>query len=235
MMERKVAMAIGAHPDDIEFSMAGTLVLLREAGWETHYMNLSNGNCGSAEMAAQTTALVRAGEARRAAGILGATWLPPVGSDLEITYSVDLLRRLLAVVRKVNPSLILTHPPQDYMEDHTATCRLAVTAAFAKGIPNFRSEPPAPFATGGVAVYHAMPHGLRDPLRRRVEAGAYVDTTRVHSQKRRALEAHASQRDWLDKSQGMGSYIATMEAFSAEVGAMAGGWTHALGWLLHMY
>ena len=40
-------MAIAAHPDDIEFMMAGTLILLRDAGWQIHYMNLSTGNLGS--------------------------------------------------------------------------------------------------------------------------------------------------------------------------------------------
>ena len=35
------ALAIAAHPDDIEFMMAGTLCLLREAGWEIHYLNAS--------------------------------------------------------------------------------------------------------------------------------------------------------------------------------------------------
>jgi len=38
------ALAIAAHPDDIEFVMAGTLRLLRDAGWEVHYLNLSTGN-----------------------------------------------------------------------------------------------------------------------------------------------------------------------------------------------
>ena len=41
------AFAIGAHPDDIEFYMAGTLLLLKQAGCEIHYMNLASGNCGS--------------------------------------------------------------------------------------------------------------------------------------------------------------------------------------------
>ena len=43
----KRAMAIAAHPDDIEFMMAGTLILLKESGYEIHYMTLSDGNCGS--------------------------------------------------------------------------------------------------------------------------------------------------------------------------------------------
>jgi LmbE family N-acetylglucosaminyl deacetylase len=40
-------IAIAAHPDDIEFVMAGTLLLLGEAGWDLHYLNLSSGNLGS--------------------------------------------------------------------------------------------------------------------------------------------------------------------------------------------
>ena len=40
----RVAIAIAAHPDDIEFMMAGTLLLLGAADWETHYLNISSGN-----------------------------------------------------------------------------------------------------------------------------------------------------------------------------------------------
>ncbi len=52
---RQVAIAIAAHPDDIEFMMAGTLLLLREAGWEIHCLNLSSGNCGSVRLRAEET------------------------------------------------------------------------------------------------------------------------------------------------------------------------------------
>lgn len=47
---RKVAIAIHAHPDDIEFVMAGTLLLLRMHGRELHYMTLSDDNYRSDEM-----------------------------------------------------------------------------------------------------------------------------------------------------------------------------------------
>ena len=46
-MAENAAMAIGAHPDDIEFYMAGTLLLLKKAGYEIHYLNVASGNCGS--------------------------------------------------------------------------------------------------------------------------------------------------------------------------------------------
>ena len=41
------AFAVAAHPDDIEFMMAGTLILLGRAGYELHYMTIANGSCGS--------------------------------------------------------------------------------------------------------------------------------------------------------------------------------------------
>ena len=64
------AMAICAHPDDIEFVAAGTLLLLREEGFEIHYMNLLNGDCGSEVTSREETARIREGEGRRAAAIL---------------------------------------------------------------------------------------------------------------------------------------------------------------------
>jgi LmbE family N-acetylglucosaminyl deacetylase len=43
----KTALAIAAHPDDIEFMMAGTLILLKHAGYDIHYMNVATGSCGT--------------------------------------------------------------------------------------------------------------------------------------------------------------------------------------------
>lgn len=229
------AIAIAAHPDDIEFVMAGTLLRLQEKGWEIHYLNLASGNCGSLEMDAQQTRITRAKEAKEAARILGAKYHPPICDDLEIVYSVELLRKVTAVVREVGPEIVLTHSPQDYMEDHMNASRLAVTAAFARGMPNFRVEPPTPPVANEVTVYHALPHGLRDGLRRRVHAGAWVDTAPVHDIKRAALAAHRSQKDWLDKSQGMDSYLVTMDELSEEVGRMSGRFRHAEGWRRHSH
>jgi LmbE family N-acetylglucosaminyl deacetylase len=230
-----VALAIGAHPDDIEFQMAGTLLLLKEAGFETHYLNLASGSCGSVQYDAKATRMIRAAEARNAARILGAHFHPTLTDDLEIFYELGLLRRLAAVIREIKPSVILTHPPQDYMEDHTNTCRLVVTAAFAHGMPNFKSTPPRAPYHADVTVYHCMPHGLRDGLRRRVIPGAYVDTTSVHKTRLEALAAHQSQQHWLDKSQGMNSYLLAMVQMSRELGAMSGKFQFAEGWRRHLH
>lgn len=230
-----VAIAIGAHPDDIEFYMAGTLMLLRRAGYETHYFNLACGNCGSTQHNSARTRTMRAQEARAASAVLGARFHPSLTNDLEIVYETALLRRVAAVIREVSPTIVLTHSPQDYMEDHTNTSRLAVTAAFARGMPNFQSAPRRRALSGELALYHAMPHGLKDPLRRRILPGAFVNTTSVQPTKREALSRHASQQNWLEASQGLNSYMETMEEMSRKVGRMSRRFKHAEGWRRHLH
>src|SRR5688572_23281717 len=104
-----VVIAIAAHPDDIEFAMAGTLLLLKERGCQTHYMNISRGSCGSRRFSAARTRAIRKREARRAADLLGAHWHPSLSEDLEILYELKLLRRLAAIIREVQPGIVLTH------------------------------------------------------------------------------------------------------------------------------
>ncbi|GAA4419903.1 PIG-L family deacetylase [Nibrella viscosa] len=231
----KTAIAIAAHPDDIEFMMAGTLLLLKQAGYDIHYLNLSGGNCGSVEYDSETTRTIRLAEAKQAAQVLGAHFHPPFCNDLEIFYDLETLRRLAAIIREVKPSVVLTHSPVDYMEDHTNTCRLAVTATFARGMPNFTSTPARPTDSYDCTLYHAMPHGLRDPFGRLVMAGAYVNTTAVHGTKLEALKSHQSQQHWLDVSQNLNSYLQTMENMALEVGHMSGKYQYAEGWRRHLH
>jgi LmbE family N-acetylglucosaminyl deacetylase len=181
------------------------------------------------------TRSIRNTEARAAAKILGAQFHPSITDDLEIIYNLELLRALSAVIREVKPSIVLTHSPQDYMEDHMNTSRLAVTAAFTRGMPNFKTAPPRPTADGEVTVYHAMSHGLCDGLRRRLIPGAYVNTTSMHKTQLKALAAHKSQQNWLDVSQGLNSYLLAMEDMSLEVGRMSKRFKHAEGWRRHLH
>jgi N-acetylglucosamine malate deacetylase 1 len=215
--------------------MAGTLLLLRDAGWQIHYMNVSSGNLGSMRMSSPQTVRVRRREAKASATLLGAVWHAPICDDLEVFYDDRSLRRVAAVVREVDPAILLTHSPVDYMEDHTNAARLAVTAAFARSAPNYGTRPARRPVSSQVTIYHASPHGLQDQLRRRVVPGAFVDTTAVHDRKRAALACHASQQHWLDATQGMDSYIGTMEAFSRRLGTLSGAFEHAEGWRRHSH
>lgn len=233
--QAKVAFAVVAHPDDIEFYMAGTLLLLKQAGCQIHYLTVASGNCGSVEHSAGAARAIRRRESMQAAAILGAHYHHSLVDDLEVFYDLKTLRRLAAIIREVKPAIVLTHSPQDYMEDHMNTSRLAVTAAFARAMPNFKTAPARPGIEGDVTIYHAMPHGLRDGLRRRVIPGAFVNTTSVHEAKRRALAAHRSQKEWLDISQGMDSYLKAMDEMSLAVGRMSRRFKHAEGWRRHLH
>jgi LmbE family N-acetylglucosaminyl deacetylase len=234
-MAQKSVIAIGAHPDDIEFCMAGTLLQLRAVGWKIHYFNVSSGNLGSVTMTSAKTVQIRAKEARAAARILKSRYHASVCQDLEIMYDIPTLRKVAGVIRKSRASIVLTHSPVDYMEDHTNTCRLAVTAAFAHGMPSFKTSPTTRPYGHDVAVYHAMPHSLQGPLREKIVPGSFVDTTNVHEVKIEALGAHASQQDWLDASQGMNSYLKTADDMSRHVGKLSKKFRHAEAWRRHLY
>ncbi|MEI6971798.1 MAG: LmbE family protein, partial [bacterium] len=77
------------------------------------------------------------------------------------------------------------------------------------------------------------PNGLRDSLGQLVEPGAFVNTSAVLARKSAMLACHASQKEWLDVSQGMDAYLEEMARMSAEVGRMSGRFRHAEGWLIH--
>ena len=225
--------AIAAHADDIEFGMAGTLILLAEAGCEVHTMNIGNGSCGSAVHDADTISAMRLEEASDAAARIGATLHPPLVPDIDILYEKDLLAKMGSIMREVAPDILLVPSPDDYMEDHMIACRLAVTAAFCRGMRNYPVDPPRDPVDTEVTIYHAQPHGNRDSLNRPVAPDFFVDITSVIEKKADMLERHKSQKDWLDKSQGMNAYVNTMKQLSREMGEWSGTCEFAEGWRRH--
>ncbi len=230
MPSQPAVLAIAAHPDDIEFMMSGTLMLLGEAGWQLHYMNIANGSHGTATDPVEAIVAKRDAEARAACELIGATFHAPICNDLEVFYTYDMVAKVLAVMRRVQPRIVLAQSPQDYMEDHMNACRLAVTAAFCRGMCNYVSVPALEPVVHDVTVYHAMPYGLRGPMRERIRAGQYVDVTATMQRKREMLACHRSQKEWLDQSQGLDAYLDTMRGFAEEAGEMSGQFEFAEGW-----
>lgn len=218
---KKIAMAIGAHPDDIEFRMAGTLVLLGRLGWELHYMNLADGYCGSTTMNAEETARTRAQEARNSAAIIGAKFYPSITPDIEVYHERPIIQKVCAVIRRAAPTILLVPSPQDYMEDHTNASRVAVTAAICRNIPNYVSDPPVPSIDNEMCIYHAQPHEHIDQLRNFITPDFVVNTTSVIDTVRDMLRAHKSQKQWLDATQGADNYIAWMESAARRMGELA--------------
>ena len=225
--------AIAAHADDIEFRMAGTLILLAKAGCEIHYMNIANGSCGSAEYDAETISAIRLEEAKNAAKKINAVFHSPLVNDIEIFYEKNLLAKVSAVMRSVAPDILLVDGPMDYMEDHTISSRLAVTAAFTRGMTNFPVDPPVEPVTNQVTVYHAQPHGNRDLLNRLVIPDFFINIDSVIEEKTLMLNEHKSQKKWLEQSQGFDAYLNTMKKFSGEMGALSKKCEFAEGWRYH--
>jgi LmbE family N-acetylglucosaminyl deacetylase len=213
--------------------MAGTLILLRRAGCEVHYMNIANGSCGSAKLDAEAIAALRLREAKNAAGRIRAVFHPPLVPDIEIFYERGLLARVGSILRMVAPNILLVPSPQDYMEDHMIACRLAVTAAFCRGMRNFPVDPPRAPVDGDVSVYHAQPHGNRDLLNHLVRPDFFIDIGSAIEEKAGMLAEHKSQKEWLDHSQGVNAYLNTMRNFAGEMGALTNRCEFAEGWRRH--
>jgi LmbE family N-acetylglucosaminyl deacetylase len=219
-----IVFAIGSHPDDIEFMMGGTVLLLKQKGCEFHYLNIANGSCGTQVHAKEDIIRIRREEGIRAAEYAGAVYHESIVDDLAVFYTQDLISRVAATIRQVRPDIVLTLSLQDYMEDHMNAARIAVTASFVRTMRNYETNPPSPPTMKDMAVYHSLPYGLIDMMKRPVAPEFYVDVTPV-----------IDQKDWLDKSQGLDSYLITMREMSRKVGAMSGRFEYAEGWRGHNY
>jgi len=233
MDNQKTALAMAAHPDDIEFLMSGTLLLLKQAGVDIHICNLANGCYGSEVMSKEEAARVRAGEAQASADLAGATWHPSFFDDLGIFYDAPSLAKVTAVVRRIQPDIILTLPMRDYMEDHCLASRLTCSAAFNRGVPCYVSDPPVPSYSKPVAIYHSLPHSMMDMERKPAVPEFVVDVSTVMKMKEAMLSKHASQKDWLDSTQGMSSYIDNMINCMQDVASRFSSFSYAEGWTRH--
>ncbi len=228
----KAAFAISAHPDDIEFMMSGTLLLLKDAGYDIHYMAISSGSLGSNRMSSKKTAATRRREAIASCAKAGAIYHESICGDLEIFYCPKLLAELVPVVREVSPEIILTHGPYDYMEDHVNAGRLAVSAAFCRGMKNFKCSRPQKICSADVAVYHSMPQSLCDQLGRPVLPDIYVDVESKIDKKREMLLCHKSQEEWLDSTQKLSFADSMFEALEF-YGKMSKKFKYAEAWIRH--
>ena len=237
MSESQTVFAVAAHPDDIEFNMAGTLSLLAKAGFEPHMMNLSRSSLDSNELPESEIASIRRQEAERSAAVIDAIYHPPIADDLLILYDERLLREMVAVVREIRPTIVLLPSLNDYMEDHTNTARLVVTACFSRAMRHFRSIPPRDACEQDVCLYHAQPHLNRDGMRQLVVPSLFVNVTDEVDTKRTMLGCHESQRQWLDETQGLDDYLESMRHSAAEVAQMSGqtGWEYAEGFRQHSH
>src|SRR5258708_6055224 len=146
-------LAIHAHPDDVEILAGGTVALRADRGHHVTIASMTPGDCGSADLAPEEIAAVRRGEAAAAAASIGAAYLCVEFRDLTIFNDDFSRRRIVEVLRRARPDIVLTSSPVDYHCDHEATRALVRDACFAAPAPNYVTHSNAP-----AAVLGAIPH-----------------------------------------------------------------------------
>ncbi len=123
-------MAIGVHPDDVELSCAGVLLVEKNKGRTTGIIDLTQGELGT-----RGTAQTRSDEAKAAAAILAVD----VRENLEMAdgfFQNDKAHQLkiVQILRKYQPEIVLCNAPEDRHPDHGRSAKLVEEAAFLSGL-----------------------------------------------------------------------------------------------------
>src|SRR5712691_1842949 len=217
-------LAIHAHPDDVEILAGGTMALLAAAGHSITIVTMTPGDCGSADLSADEIAAIRRNEAGSAAALIGAEYRCAEFRDLAMFSDDASRRRVVEILRRTKPDLVLTSSPIDYMCDHEATIALVRDAFFAAPARNYNTRD-----VQAAAPLKAIPHlYFMDPVGGVDREGSpvvpdfYVDVKSVFAKKTEMLARHKSQREWLKKHHGIDDYLAVMEQWTREVGRRAG-------------
>jgi bacillithiol biosynthesis deacetylase BshB1 len=177
-------LAIGAHPDDIEFGCGALLLLERQAGNAVKLLVLSRGEAGTSG-----TREEREQESRAAAAQLGAEieFLDFRG-DCHLDYSPQNAVRVAAEIRRAQPSVVLApHPEANQHPDHAAAGRLARDAcrlARYAGLMDLGTLPP--HRIGQLYFYDITRHGVRPP-------DIVVDVSAVAEAWQQLMACHATQ------------------------------------------
>jgi len=198
------ALVMVAHPDDIDFGMAGTVAALVAAGTEVVYAIATSGEAGPPEDQDRgELATLRESEQRAAAREVGVTDVRFLGlPDGHLVADIELRRCLSAVIRTVKPDLVLQQSPERRYDriyashpDHLAVAEATISAVY----PDARNPHAHPSLLHEGLEPHSVPEvwivGL-DP------ADLFVDITDVFDKKVAALSSHASQVAWIEDIAG---------------------------------
>jgi LmbE family N-acetylglucosaminyl deacetylase len=217
-------LAVGAHPDDVEFLMAGTLALLYKKGYDISIATVCTGDMGSRELRNQEIASVRFKESTNSAKILGASYTCLGRSDLHLVFDNPTRFEAVELIRKLDPDIVITHSPEDYMIDHQLTADLMWDACFNAPIPNYTTNQanPAKPTSRIPFLFYADAIGGRNRFGERVRVDFYVDISSTIGIKEKMLAQHRSQREWLRAQHGIDEYILQMRRWSEARGSEVG-------------
>jgi LmbE family N-acetylglucosaminyl deacetylase len=190
-------LAIGAHPDDVEFFAGATVARLRASGAEVTIAICTDGARGSVTGVANLAAL-RRGEAQQAAAALGGVALAPFGfPDGDLAPDDALRKRLVREIRTRRPELVLVHDPATLWldvgelarfghSDHRAAGQAALDAIYPRaGLASFYPEQVA----AGLGPWFVRHVWLFDTTR----PDHFVPRGEFAQHKRAALRCHETQ------------------------------------------
>jgi LmbE family N-acetylglucosaminyl deacetylase len=182
------ALAIAAHPDDVEFGCGGTLARWAAEGCVVHHLVLTDGSKGTWDVDADTAALIatRQVEQRAAAAALGATgevrFLGRTDGELEADVATRL--DVATVIRELQPEVVLGHDPWRRYRlhpDHRAAGWLACDGVVAAREPHVRIAGLPAWRPSALLLWEAD------------EPDLLVDVSACVEAKLTALLAHTSQ------------------------------------------
>jgi LmbE family N-acetylglucosaminyl deacetylase len=191
------AMIIYAHPDDIEFGVAGTAALWAKNGSEVTYVVITDGNVGSHEtgMTAEKLAEIRRAEQTAAAKTAGASCIYLGYHDGLLQPTLELRKKLVRLIRRHKPNVVicgdptLFFPSDTYINhpDHRAAAQAALDAVFPAA--------EMPLLYPDLDEEGLDPHKVNYVYISRPVSGPnyYVDITETIDVKIEALRQHASQ------------------------------------------
>ena len=217
------ALAVGAHPDDVEFGAGGTLAKWAATGCLVHHLICTDGSKGSWDVAADLPALVtrRQDEQREAARLLAGEHAGEVHFlgrvDGDLVADRDAVSEVARIIRRLRPQVVLGHDPWKRYRlhpDHRAAGIVVCDAIVAARDPHF-------FPEHGVARHR--PDALF--LWEADEPNHVEDVTASVERKLAALEAHESQFETTMHATGaddLEPFRARIRARLADLGAPHG-------------
>lgn len=219
-------LAVGAHPDDLEISCAGTLAKLVAQGHEVVMAHASSGDKGHYRIPPRELSRIREQEARDAAAVIGCEAVTLGLTDGGVLEGDQEIRRRLAdVIADVQPDFVITHSPTDYMPDHVAVSRLVFDCTFLATLPGFAAS--GKHADKVPALFY-----MDNLAGTGFEPTLYVDISDTVQRKIEMLRKHDSQLTWLKEHDHV-DIIEFVETLSRLRGIQAG-CSHAEGFVQHM-
>src|ERR1700712_4039117 len=140
--EKERVLAFGAHPDDLEFYMGGTLAKYAALGHHVTMAVVTNGDVGSSTLPMEEIAEVRHKEAQASADSIGADLIWIGYHDEFFFANEESRRRLIDVMRQARPDVVFAHWHEDYHPDHSLSGQAVRDARIMTAVPNIVTTHP---------------------------------------------------------------------------------------------